>query len=45
MPKAVKNYYNKEKTLRHQGRRHLEEYVFDVFMPVFCILTMEISRV
>jgi hypothetical protein len=45
MVKSVKNYhYNKKKnkTLQHQGRRHLEQYVFDVFMPVFCILTMKI---
>jgi len=45
MLKAVKNYnYNKKKkkTLQHQGRRHLEECVFDAFIPVFCVLTMEI---
>ena len=44
MLKAVKNYhYNKkEKTLQHQGIRHLQGYVFDAFMPVFCVLTMEI---
>ena len=42
MLKAVKNLYNKKKTLQHHGRRHLEQYVFDVFMPVFCVLTMEI---
>jgi hypothetical protein len=28
--------------LQHQGRRHLEEYEFDAFMSVFCVLTMEI---
>jgi len=44
MLKTVKNYhYNKKKkTLKHQGRRQLEEYVSDAFMPVFCVLTMEI---
>jgi hypothetical protein len=44
MLKAVKNYhYNTEqKTLQHPGRRNLEEYVFDAFMPVFCVLTMQI---
>jgi hypothetical protein len=42
----VKNYhYNTEqKTLQHSGRRNLEEYVFDAFMPVFCVLTMEIME-
>ena len=48
MLKAVKNYhYNKKKkkTLQHQGIHHLEEYVFDAFMPVFCVLTMEIFKV
>ena len=47
MLKAVKNYnYNKKKkkTLQHQGRRHLEECVFDAFIPVFCVLTMEIFQ-
>jgi len=44
MLKTVENYhYNKKKrTLQHQGRRHLEEFVFEAFMPVFCVLTMEI---
>jgi hypothetical protein len=46
MLKAVKNYhYNteqKKKTLQHLDRRNLEECVFDAFMPVFCVLTMEI---
>jgi hypothetical protein len=44
MLKAVKNYqYNMEqKTLQHPGRRNLEEYVFDAFMPVFCVLMMQI---
>src|SRR5215469_6207941 len=31
-----------EKTLQRQGRRELEKYMFDAFMPVFCILTMKI---
>ena len=46
MLKAVKNYqYNKKKkTLQHQCMRHLEEFVFDVFLPVFCVLTMEIFK-
>jgi hypothetical protein len=44
MLKTVKNYhYNKkEKTLQRPGRRQLVEFVFDAFMPVFCVLTMEI---
>jgi hypothetical protein len=44
MLKAVENYhYNKkQKPLQHPGRRNLEEFVFDAFMPVFCVLTMEI---
>ena len=33
-------HYNKKKTLQYQGRRLLEEYMFDAFMPVFCVLTM-----
>ena len=46
MLKAVKNYhYNKKKkTLQQQGIRHLEEYVFYAFMPVFCVLTMEVFQ-
>jgi DNA-directed RNA polymerase subunit E'/Rpb7 len=46
MLKAVKNYhYNTEqKTLQHPGRHNLEEFVFDAFMPVFCVLTMEIME-
>jgi DNA-directed RNA polymerase subunit E'/Rpb7 len=46
MLKAVKNYhYNMEqKTLQHPGRRNLEECVFDAFMPVFCVLRMEIME-
>ena len=45
MLKAVKNYhYNKKKKLQDRGIRHLEEYVFDAFMPVFCVLTMEIFK-
>jgi hypothetical protein len=31
-----------EKTLQRHGRRELEKNMFDVFMPVFCILTMKI---
>jgi len=44
MFKAVKTYYynKKQKALQHRGIRHLKEYVFDAFMPVFCVLTMEI---
>jgi len=44
MLKAVKNYHyiRKEKKLQHQGIHHLEEYVFGAFMPVLCVLTMEI---
>jgi len=46
MLKAVKKLsYNKKvkkKTLQHQGIRHLEEYVFDAFTPVFCVLTLEL---
>ena len=46
MLKAVENYhYNKKKrTLQHQGRRHLEEFVFEAFMHVLCVLTMEIFQ-
>jgi DNA-directed RNA polymerase subunit E'/Rpb7 len=46
MLKAVKNYhYNTEqKILQLPGRRNLEEFVFDAFMPVFCVLTMEIME-
>jgi hypothetical protein len=33
-----------KKTLQHPGRRNLEEFVFDAFMPVFCVLTMEIME-
>ena len=48
MLKAVKKFIitirRKKKPLRDQGRRHLEEYVFDDFMPVFCVLTMEILQ-
>jgi hypothetical protein len=29
-----------KKALQRQGRRELEKYMFDAFMPVFCILTM-----
>jgi hypothetical protein len=32
----------RRKKLQHPCRRHLQEYVFDAFMPVFCVLTMEI---
>jgi len=42
MLKAVKNHYNNKKTLRYQCRRHLEQYVFGVFMSVSCVLAMEI---
>jgi hypothetical protein len=28
--------------LQHPDRRNLEEFVFDAFMPVFCVLTMQI---
>jgi hypothetical protein len=44
MLKAVKNYHysTEQKSLQHPGRRNLEEYVFDAFMPVFCVSTMEI---
>jgi len=44
MLKEVKtNHYNKKKkTLQLQGICHLEEYVSDAFMPIFCVLTMEI---
>jgi hypothetical protein len=44
MLKAVKNIIKiiRKKTLQHQGRRHLEEFVFGEFMPAFCVLTMEI---
>jgi hypothetical protein len=28
--------------MQHQGRRHLEQFVFDTFMAVFCVLTMQI---
>jgi hypothetical protein len=38
MLQAVKKKAIHEKTLR-QGRRELEKYMFDAFMPVFCILT------
>ena len=31
-----------EKTLQRLGRRKLEKYMFDAFMPVFCVLTMKI---
>src|SRR5215510_759233 len=31
-----------EETLQRQGRRKLEKNMFDVFMPAFCILTMNI---
>jgi hypothetical protein len=39
MLKEEKNYhYNKKKkTLQHEGSRHLEQYVFDAFMAVFCV--------
>jgi hypothetical protein len=41
--KALKNHYNNnKKRLQHHGRRHLEQYVFDTFVPVVCVLTMEI---
>ena len=45
MLKAVKKLpYNKKvkKTLQHHGICHLEEYVFDAFMTVFCVLTLEV---
>jgi hypothetical protein len=40
MLQAVKKDYPWKKTLQRQGRRELEKYMFDAFMPVFCILTM-----
>jgi hypothetical protein len=43
MLKAVKKIINnKRKTLQHLGRRQLEEYMFDAFMPVFCVLAVKI---
>jgi hypothetical protein len=44
MLKAVKNYHcnTEQKSLQHPGRRNLEEFVFGAFMPVFCVLKMEI---
>ena len=44
MLKAVKNnqYDKKKKTLQHQGMCHLEEYVFDAFVPVFCVRTLPV---
>jgi hypothetical protein len=41
MLKAIKNYHY-DKKMQRQGRRHLEQYVSDGFMPVFCVLTMQI---
>jgi hypothetical protein len=32
----------KKKTLQRQGRREVEKDMFDAFMSVFCILTMQI---
>jgi len=31
-----------EKTLQRQGRRELEKFMFNSFMPVFSIMTMNI---
>ena len=31
-----------EKPLQRQGRRELDNYMFEAFMPVFCILTKKI---
>ena len=31
-----------ERTLQRQGRRELQKYMFNSFMPVFSILTMNI---
>jgi hypothetical protein len=43
MLKAVKKLSTiKKQTLQHLGRRQLEEHMFDVFMPVFCVLVVEI---
>jgi hypothetical protein len=42
MLKAVKN--GAKKPLQRTSRRHLEEFVFGAFMPVFCVLTMEIME-
>jgi hypothetical protein len=43
MLKAVKKLSTiREKTLQHLGRCQLEEYMFDAFMPVFCVLMVEI---
>jgi hypothetical protein len=46
MLKAVENYrYNKKKkTLQHRGRPHLEQYVFDAFMTVFCVFELRHPR-
>jgi hypothetical protein len=42
----VKNYHcnTEQKTLQYSGRRNLEEFVFGAFMPVFCVLTLEIME-
>jgi hypothetical protein len=40
--KAPKKLSTIRKTLQHLGRRQLEEYMFDAFMPLFCVLAVEI---